>query len=344
MLLELAEVGSAFLSQNLLELSHYLIDPNKRIFGVYLLTAVLLSIPVYLAQVSATQPRQAGMGGFWAFLLPKRIYFHPSAKQDYALLIINKFLRALLIAPVVITMVPVALGTTEVLQALCGQRQPITANAAVIMFCFTLMLFILDDLTRFLLHMALHKIPVLWQFHKVHHSAQVLTPFTIYRSHPVENFLYASRMAIAQGLAVGTGYYLFGPTLNVFDILGANAWVFLFNVCGANLRHSHIWLSWGQSLEKWLISPAQHQIHHSDNPQHFGRNLGSALAIWDRLAGTLITASTVTSIRLGCGERQPPHQTLLAIYTQPFRDAYNCLRASARKRSEGTRPPAPKQQ
>ena len=375
LLATLLDQTSIFFSQNLIELSHYIIDPNKRIFGIYLLSAALLAIPVYLAalrkaqtaqtnsknnqttsnqpesnqlgdnqprnnQLENSHPKNKGSGAiadFLAFLLPKRIYTHPSAKQDYALFVINKCVRALLIAPVVITMVPIALGTTDILESIFGQQQPITQSPTVIIVSFTIMLFIFDDLTRFLLHLALHKIPVLWEFHKVHHSAKVLTPFTIYRSHPLENFLYASRMAIAQGMSVGIGYFLFGPTLNMLDILGANIFVFIFNLFGSNLRHSHIWLSWGNRVENWFISPAQHQIHHSDNPTHFDRNLGSALAIWDKLAGTLIKASDVESISLGAGKQHTGHQTLLAIYFEPFRDAFMTIRPKRTK--SATRPP-----
>ena len=150
---------------------------------------------------------------------------------------------------------------------------------------FTFVLFICDDFSRFLLHYLLHKVPFLWAFHKVHHSAKVLTPITIYRSHPVETFLYGARSALTQGVAVGLCYYFLGSTLSIFDILGANIFVFLFNVMGSNLRHSHIWFSWGTSLEKWFISPAQHQIHHSDKRIHIDCNFGS---VWQILCASSI--------------------------------------------------------
>jgi sterol desaturase/sphingolipid hydroxylase (fatty acid hydroxylase superfamily) len=179
---------------------------------------------------------------------------------------------------------------------------------------------LLDDLTRFLLHLAMHKVPVLWDFHKVHHSAKVMTPMTIYRSHPFESYLYTCRMALSQGLAVGIGYYFFGPTLSMFDVLGANIFVFVFNVMGANLRHSHVWWSWGDKIESWFISPAQHQVHHSDKPEHFDRNLGSTFAIWDRMIGTLIRSSKVGKIRFGIGAGDPGHDSVYQAYLKPFKD------------------------
>ena len=75
------------------------------------------------------------------------------------------------------------------------------------------------------------------------------------------------------------------------DLLG-----FLLNAAGANLRHSHIWLSFGYA-EKWFISPAQHQLHHSI--EHGHGNLGTYLACWDRILGTHIEAKKKERLKFG---------------------------------------------
>lgn len=263
--------------------------------------------------------------GFFSFLFPKDVWLCKSARLDYALLITNKIIKAVTFAPIVLTMVPVAIAVTDVLEWLLGQPLMLSWPEASVIAFFTLILFLLDDFTRYLLHLLLHKVPFLWEFHKVHHSAKVLTPFTIYRTHPVESYLYACRMAVTQGIAVGIGYHLFGTALSMFDILGANAFVFLFNIFGANLRHSHIWFSWGDKLENWFISPAQHQVHHSDNPKHFDTNLGSALAVWDRLGGTLIKASEARKINIGVGKYDAKHDSIYAIYWLPMKLAVKSL-------------------
>jgi len=201
---------------------------------------------------------------------------------------------------------------------------------------------VLDDLSRFLLHYLLHKIPFLWEFHKVHHSAKVLTPMTIYRSHPVESLLYATRMAGTQGIAVGISYYLFGATLEMQAILGANAFVFVFNLMGSNLRHSHVWLSWGNALELIFISPAQHQIHHSTQRKHFDANFGSALAIWDKLFGCHIFASSVTepsTINFGISKHNTEHTSLAEIYFMPFVLSAKVLFGSIFQSRDRTTPP-----
>jgi sterol desaturase/sphingolipid hydroxylase (fatty acid hydroxylase superfamily) len=309
-----------FFSINITELSNYLFDANKRIYLIYLISAILLALPVFLKTCSTFS-----IFSFLQFLFPKAIYTHQSAKHDYALLVINKLIKSALFPFVVITMAPVAIGISSVFEGLFGALQPIVLSSTAIVAIFTLLLFIFDDFTRFLLHYILHKVPMLWEFHKVHHSALVLTPFTIYRSHPVESLMYAFRMAITQGFVVGLCYYFFGPTLKMYDILGANAFVFIFNFLGSNLRHSHVWLSWGNTIENWFISPAQHQIHHSDNPKHFDSNFGSAFAIWDRLFSSLIKASQVDKINYGISVHHKGHHSLAQIYFEPFKKAFRIL-------------------
>ena len=63
---------------------------------------------------------------------------------------------------------------------------------------FTLLLQLVTDFTSYLMHLAQHRVPALWAFHRVHHSALVLNPFSNYREHPIDNLGYA----ITNGLVV----------------------------------------------------------------------------------------------------------------------------------------------
>jgi len=309
-----------FLTLNFTELTQYFLDANKRLYIVYLASAILIAVPAFIKSAGAFS-----LPSFLSFLFPKKIFRNKSAHHDVGLLIINKLIKSALFPAIVITMAPVAIGVSSAIESVFGYNEPLQFSSAAIIAIFTLMLFVFDDFTRFYLHYLLHKIPFLWEFHKVHHSAKVLTPLTIYRSHPVESLLYAFRMALTQGAVVGICYYLFGPTLKMYDILGANAFVFIFNFLGSNLRHSHIRISWGDTIENWFISPAQHQIHHSDNPKHFDVNYGTAIALWDRWACSLVKSSKVNHISYGIGVNHPGHNSLLQLYGEPFIKSWRCL-------------------
>ena len=83
--------------------------------------------------------------------------------------------------------------------------EPISINYLSIFLplIFTISFFIVDDFSKFLVHMLMHKIKFLWCFHKIHHSAEVLTPMTVFRTHPIEGIIFVLRNAISQGTDQG---------------------------------------------------------------------------------------------------------------------------------------------
>ena len=183
---------------------------------------------------------------------------------------------------------------------------------------FTACLFIFDDYSRYWVHRLMHQLPFLWEFHKTHHSATSLTPLTVFRTHPLEAVIFSLRGGVVQGLLIGFAFSLFGTQLSLATILGANALSVIFHSVGSNLRHSHIVLRYPASVERWLISPAQHQIHHSTAAQHFDKNFGVAFACWDRLHGTL-HASERKRLKFGLpGTTKNKGNTIVSLVFGPF--------------------------
>lgn len=302
------------LYQHLMAALGYFNDSGQRLYWVYLIGAV---VAIWLLILCSAQYKNRSL---LKLLLSPKLWWHSSARQDYVVFVVNRIIRGLFVAPLLISMVPIAIFVSDCLEQFVQVGLFSNAPEWLIILIFTSTLFIFDDLSRFLLHYLSHKVPILWDYHKVHHSAMVLTPVTVYRIHPFESFLYATRMAIAQGVAVGISFVLFATKLHAVDILGANVFVFVFNVCGSNLRHSHVWLSWGQRLERYFISPAQHQMHHSQNKQYYDCNFGSALALWDRLFGTWIVAPREKPM-IRFGTKDGWHKSnVFALYVLPLRD------------------------
>jgi sterol desaturase/sphingolipid hydroxylase (fatty acid hydroxylase superfamily) len=133
----------------------------------------------------------------------------------------------------------------------------------------------------------MHKWPILWSLHKVHHSATVLTPMTVFRTHPLEGIIFSLRSSVTQAISISSFIFLFGNTVSLYTVLGVNIFVFIFNVLGSNLRHSHVGIQYWKWVEYIFISPAQHQLHHSIAKEHHDKNFGAALAIWDWFFGSL---------------------------------------------------------
>ena len=177
------------------------------------------------------------------------------------------------------------------------------------------------DGAGFIAHYLQHKVPVLWEFHKVHHSAEVLTPITAYRIHPVGQILTGIIAGVLVGVVQGAFGYFYGDRVGLITLMQVNIVLFVFYVGGYNLRHSHIWLSYPRWLSHILISPAQHQIHHSADPKHFNKNLALIFAFWDYLAGTLYVPSTREDLTYGLyNDEHKAFDGVFNLYFLPFKN------------------------
>ena len=283
------------------------LDPSKRLFWGCLLSSLLL------ASVAVTlQARRFDLRAQLASLFDRRYWLTTSTLEDIGFLFLNNAIRVLVLVPILGSHLAMTLITGRFLQAHLGDAPawelPWFAIATIYALCF----FVAEDASRFGLHCAMHRCPWLWRFHRVHHGARTLTPLTLFRQHPVEQILYYLRGTLVFGIVSGTFVWLFGRRLTTFDILGVDLLGFLFNVAGANLRHSHVWLSFGP-LERWFVSPVQHQLHHSRD--HGNVNLGSYLAVWDRCLGTWAPAGPRRRLRFGLAKR--PATSLLPSAGSP---------------------------
>lgn len=282
-------VSAAFWSDGLLAPSRLLFNPSSRLFWGFCISSLLLALAVLFVQHRQLRQRQTFLQHLHAVALAPKYWFNRSSAVDIACLVGNSALRAGLVIPLLGSHLAFALVIARALQGNLGNAPELALPWWVIAVAYTAVFFVLEDLSRFALHFSMHKSRWLWRFHRLHHSATTLTPLTLFRAHPVEMLLYYSRGLLVFGVVSGVFIYFFGGRLTGLQILGVDALGFLFNLLGANLRHSNIWLSFGR-YERWFISPAQHQIHHSSAAMHRDRNFGTCLALWDRLCQSHVLA------------------------------------------------------
>ncbi len=263
-----------------------LIEPHRRIYWVHLAFAL-----VFAAAVWWRVRRRAG-GSLWKYLFPRRVWLHRSSMFDLKWMFVRGALNPLLWWPLRLTAVQIALNEASWLRLHLGTppwSSPL--ERGWIIAAFTVLLFLCDDFTRYLLHLLMHRIPALWELHKVHHSAEVLTPLTLYRVHPIESALNNLRGVFTLGALSGLFVWAFPGRIRGWEILGVDALGMVWSALGSNLRHSMVWLTWTRPLEHIFLSPAQHQVHHGRAERYWDKNFGSALAIWDWLGGSLMIAS-----------------------------------------------------
>ena len=107
----------------------------------------------------------------------------------------------------------------------------------------TVVLFLAYELCYWLHHYLCHRVPFLWEFHKVHHSANVLTPITVFRVHPVDTWLFANMMAVAVGTANGVANYAVGATVYQYVLTDTNLILVVFIHLYVHFQHSHLWIA-----------------------------------------------------------------------------------------------------
>lgn len=305
----------------------YPLEPSQRIHVLYLGTALLLAFVVY----NAGTVRRGGtiLPAFLRHCFPRRIYAHRSAWVDYKYFVVNAIAQPLILGPILIGSAATTGWTVALLAALAGSEGLGLASGAWATLLMTVCLLLAADFGIFFAHYLQHKVPALWEFHKVHHSAEVLTPITVYRMHPVDNLLTGTCVGILEGLVYGLFTFVFAELPGLYAAFGLNAGFFLFYLAGYNLRHSHIWLAYPRAISHVLVSPAQHQIHHSLDPKHFDRNLGFVFAFWDWLAGTLYVPAGKEELSFGLdGGEHEEFDSVWALYLRPFRRLLARLRPS----------------
>lgn len=286
----------------------YLLDPGERLFWGYLLSSAVIAWAVTRWQRRAIS-KQVSWRAYW---------LHPSAVLDYQYFFIIGFIKVYLIAPLLFSAHTVAVWTYRATRDYLMPIDDVSYETVALLY--TLTLFISSDFTRYWLHRALHASDILWAFHKVHHSAEVLNPVTFYRIHPVESFLFGLRYSLTAGVVTGIFKAFFGAKLSVNQIIGVNSIIFIFSVLGSNLRHSHIYWRFPRWLESVFISPAQHQLHHQYRTSR--TNYGGYLAIWDWAFGSLQKSHDTTKPQtFGIASRDRQHfSSLTALLFSPFRE------------------------
>ena len=138
---------------------------------------------------------------------------------------------------------------------------------------FFLVIVILD-LSIYFQHVIVHKVPLFWRFHVVHHSDLDLDASSGLRFHPVE--ILAS-MLYKIGII-----FLLGPApiaVLVFEAILNGMAIFSHSNIALPVKVDYF-------FRKLIVTPDMHRIHHSVEVSETNSNYGFNLSIWDRIFST----------------------------------------------------------
>jgi sterol desaturase/sphingolipid hydroxylase (fatty acid hydroxylase superfamily) len=168
---------------------------------------------------------------------------------------------------------------------------------------------LLFDLWMYLWHRANHAVPVLWRFHRMHHSDPDMDVTTALRFHTGE-------IALSSILR-----------LAVIPLLGMSLWhVILYEILLLPViafHHSNVALpeKWDRLLRAVIVSPNMHRVHHSDWQPETDSNFSSVFSWWDQLGGTFRFRKDVRTLRYGLREFDGEEwQSLWGLLRTPFAD------------------------
>ena len=262
------------------------------IFSIYSLAT---SFTVGFCALSYLHWKRRGRTNFRALsraILSQKLWLRESTLADIQLFIISVVFMPAIVTGLVISASAVATSTHAVLDSLFGAVGPFVCCSVWTKIFSTIVLFLAYEIGYWVDHYLKHRVPFLWEFHKLHHTADVLTPLTNFRNHPIDNIIFGYMLAFFIGGASGVLEWLFNQHTQSFTVDGKNILFIIFLWTIGHLQHSQFWIPFRGVWGRLILSPAHHQIHHSRDPAHYNRNLGSVLAVWDWAFGTLEIPTT----------------------------------------------------
>lgn len=304
-------------------LAEELVSPTSRNGLLALLAGWIVGAFAYRFYVARTG---FSLRDYLRFAFPRRVYASRSFAVDVQIFLFERALAPMRWIALALSVAVVATSLAEGLEALFGPVTPASPGAATTAL-LGLALFLAADFGTYVTHRLSHQLPLLWAFHRVHHSAEALNPLTLNRKHPVYSLLGVLIDCLTVAPIQALVLYGFGTPATAATLAAANMGFLAFAYCAASLRHSHIWLSYGPLLDKIFVSPALHQIHHSKAPRHFDKNYGEVLALWDWLLRTHYQPREREELAFGLGDEDvQPHPNLAAAMFEPFGYAWRALR------------------
>lgn len=297
----------------------------------YLLSSLALAWVIFQL---ARRSGRTGDLSFWEYAFPARLYRHPSTLLDIRFAAIDLVLSFLFYIPIMTGIGLLgAKAMSGLLVGLLSWESPHHLSPMAIVGAAVVFL-ILHDGVNYWAHVLYHKVPWLWSFHRVHHSVEVLTPAAAYRIHPGEVIGFAVLQAPVVGLSAVFYENILGRDQTLTMVFGVSVFGFVLGLLGTHLRHSHIWFSYGPWLNRLVMSPAHHQIHHSIDPRHWNRNFGVKLAMWDVLFGTHYNPGPPEVLQVGLPDAEPQAFTTVGgLYTYPFAKAFDGLKLVVGRRA-----------
>lgn len=317
---------------------HSFYEPTLEIMTMWMWGLPLFAAVVAIAFMLSERPQGSlSVKVLLNAVFPRNMHSHASARVDRWNAIILFVIGFPLVGLFALNGLAIATNFSDLLSNEFGTTTPLLHVSWAIVAVQFLVFFLATDFAGYWVHYWCHVNPFLWTLHKPHHTAETLTPWTLYRQHPIEFFIVNAIPAIFGGLVTGLALYATGTALHpgTMACVGIMAYVLFFVI--DFLSHAHVPVSYGW-LDRIVLAPVMHNLHHSMELQHRDKNNAVVLTLWDWIFGTLYLPKKNETWRWGVNDEefgeQNPHNTLKGFYVEPFVMAGNHIREKTHARRQ----------
>lgn len=136
--------------------------------------------------------------------------------------------------------------------------------------------YVVWELGHFFYHYWAHKVRLFWCLHSTHHSPENMNVFLSHAHHFLEA-PYADIIRTTTCMLLGVS-----PPLMFTIMFIDGTWGTIIHVGEDLLRDARL-----GPLQRWILTPSHHRVHHSRNQRYIDTNFCNLLNIWDRVFGTL---------------------------------------------------------
>ena len=165
-------------------------------YGVPALCGALIFALVWFMLRRRARRRPMSLKLFRRAVFPRWLIAHPSSWVDVRLWTLNTIVFAGGYTWLLVGSFFWRDRMIGALTSLSGAHAPLGVSPGAALLTATVLELLAYEFGYWASHYAFHRIPALWEFHKVHHSAEVMSTFTEMRQHPVEIIFFMNVMAL----------------------------------------------------------------------------------------------------------------------------------------------------
>jgi sterol desaturase/sphingolipid hydroxylase (fatty acid hydroxylase superfamily) len=302
----------------------HLSGPEVAAVALFWVTIVLAAVVTYM---NATRNRRS-VRDFLAFAVPGFVVRHRSARADFLFWLSRHAFVPLLVVPLTISTAAAGHVAYWLLSQVFGHPVHPPGHAGTLtLIAFTITMLLAYDLSYYIYHRLQHTVPILWELHKVHHSAEVMVGVTKDRIHPFDSIMNIWWDGLIPGTVYGIWLFFVLNPVEV-TVFGISVYVLRNSLLMMDVvRHTHLKLSYGRWLNHLFLCPHYHQLHHSVDQKHWDKNFGLTLTIWDRMFGTLVVPDPGEDFKFGLmANEHDEYQSLYALHVLPVKKIVALLR------------------